>query len=70
MLNHFAAFLTQTPRLVKKQLFVNVRPSSLLKRFETPEEVGGVVVFVASEQAAVINEAAIRAEGGVVTSIL
>lgn len=41
-----------------------------MKRFETPEEVGGVVVFVASEQAAVINEAAIRAEGGVVTSIL
>ena len=54
----------------EKQFFVNVRPSSLLKRFETPEEVGGVVAFVASEQAAVINGAAIRAEGGVVTSIL
>jgi len=53
----------------EKQFFVNVRPSSLLKRFETPEEVGGVVAFVASEQAAVINGAAIRAEGGVVTSI-
>jgi len=49
---------------------VNVRPSSLLKRFKTPEEVGGVVAFVASTQAAVINGAAIRAEGGVVTSIL
>lgn len=54
----------------EKQFFVNVRPSSLLKRFETPEEVGGVVAFVASERAAVINGAAIRAEGGVVTSIL
>ena len=54
----------------EKQFFVNVRPSSLLKRFETPEELGGVVAFVASEQAAVINGAAIRAEGGVVTSIL
>ncbi|HET6932938.1 MAG TPA: SDR family NAD(P)-dependent oxidoreductase [Candidatus Acidoferrum sp.] len=54
----------------EKQFFVNVRPSSLLKRFETPEEVGGVVAFVASEQAAVINGAAIRAEGGVVSSIL
>src|SRR6202140_3258777 len=54
----------------EKQFFVNVRPSSLLKRFETPEEVGGVVAFIASAQAAVINGAAIRAEGGVVTSIL
>ena len=53
----------------EKQFFVNVRPSSLLKRFETPEEVGAVVAFVASAQAAVINGAAIRAEGGVVTSI-
>jgi len=53
----------------EKQFFVNVRPSSLLKRFETPEEVGGVVAFVASAQANVINGAAIRAEGGVVTSI-
>ena len=54
----------------EKQFFVNVRPSSLLKRFETPEEVAGVVAFVASTRAAVVNGAAIRAEGGVVTSIL
>jgi len=54
----------------EKQFFVNIRPSSLLKRFETPEEVGSVVTFIASAQAAVINGAAIRAEGGVVASIL
>ncbi len=54
----------------EKQFFVNVRPSSLLKRFETPEEVAGVVAFVASAPAAIINGAAVRAEGGVVTSIL
>jgi hypothetical protein len=54
----------------EKQFFVNVRPSSLLKRFETPEEVGSVIAFVASSQAAVINGAAIRAEGGVLMSIL
>jgi NAD(P)-dependent dehydrogenase (short-subunit alcohol dehydrogenase family) len=54
----------------EKQFFVKVRPSSLLKRFETPEEVAGVVAFVASTHASVINGAAIRAEGGVVTSIL
>jgi NAD(P)-dependent dehydrogenase (short-subunit alcohol dehydrogenase family) len=48
---------------------VNIRPSSLLKRFETPEEIGAVVAFLASAHGSVINGAAIRAEGGVVTSI-
>jgi NAD(P)-dependent dehydrogenase (short-subunit alcohol dehydrogenase family) len=54
----------------EKEFFVKVRPTSLLKRFETPEEVAAVVAFVASRHASVINGAAIRAEGGVVTSIL
>ena len=55
---------------IEKQFFTAVRPSSLLKRFETPEEVAGVVAFVASSQAATINGAAVRVEGGVVQSIL
>jgi len=55
---------------VEKQFFTKVRPSSLLKRFETPEEIGAVVAFVASEKAATMNGAAIRAEGGVIRSIL
>jgi NAD(P)-dependent dehydrogenase (short-subunit alcohol dehydrogenase family) len=54
---------------IEKQFFANVRPSSLLKRFETPEEVASVVAFVASTQAVAINGAAVRAEGGVVRSI-
>ena len=54
---------------VEKQFFASVRPSSLLKRFETPEEVAAVVAFVASAQAISINGAAVRAEGGVVRSV-
>ena len=54
---------------IEKQFFANVRPTSLLKRFETPEEVASVVAFVASAQAVAINGAAVRAEGGVVRSI-
>jgi NAD(P)-dependent dehydrogenase (short-subunit alcohol dehydrogenase family) len=54
---------------VEKQFFATVRPTSLLKRFETPEEIGSVVAFVASTQAVAINGAAVRAEGGVVRSI-
>ena len=54
---------------IEKQFFLSARPSSLLKRFETPEEVAAVVAFVASTQAVAINGAAVRAEGGVVRSI-
>jgi NAD(P)-dependent dehydrogenase (short-subunit alcohol dehydrogenase family) len=54
---------------VEKQFFANVRPTSLLKRFETPEEIAAVVAFIASTQAIAVNGSAVRAEGGVVRSI-
>jgi NAD(P)-dependent dehydrogenase (short-subunit alcohol dehydrogenase family) len=55
---------------VERQFFETLRPSSLLKRFETTEEVAAVVAFIASTQSVGINGAAVRAEGGVVRSIL
>ena len=58
-----------TPVEIEKQFFARVRPTSLLKRFETPEEVAAVVAFVASRDAVTSNGAAVRAEGGVVRSI-
>jgi NAD(P)-dependent dehydrogenase (short-subunit alcohol dehydrogenase family) len=58
-----------TPAEIEKQFFATVRPTSLLKRFETPEEVAAVVAFVAGRDAVTINGAAVRAEGGVVRSI-
>ena len=58
-----------TPIEIEKQVFARVRPSSLLRRFETPEEVAAVVAFVASRDAVTINGAAVRAEGGAVRSI-
>lgn len=45
------------------------RPSSLILRLAKPREVANVVAFLASERAAVINGAAIRAEGGTVQTI-
>jgi NAD(P)-dependent dehydrogenase (short-subunit alcohol dehydrogenase family) len=53
----------------EKQFFSKARPTSLLKRFETIDEIGAVVAFVASSQGLTINGAAVRAEGGVVRSI-
>lgn len=53
---------------VQKEFFAQVRPTSLLKRFITPEEVGAFVAFVASPLAAATNGAALRVDGGVVKS--
>lgn len=52
----------------EKQFFTSVRPTSLIKRFETPEEIAAVVAFVCSPLASSINGAAVRAEGGIVKS--
>jgi NAD(P)-dependent dehydrogenase (short-subunit alcohol dehydrogenase family) len=53
---------------IQKEFFENVRPTSLLKRFITPEEVGSFVAFVASPLAAATNGAALRVDGGVLKS--
>jgi NAD(P)-dependent dehydrogenase (short-subunit alcohol dehydrogenase family) len=45
------------------------RPSSILQRPTTPEEVANMVVYVASPQASATTGAALRADGGVVDSI-
>jgi NAD(P)-dependent dehydrogenase (short-subunit alcohol dehydrogenase family) len=54
---------------VERDFFANIRPTSLLKRFATVEEVANMVVYVASEQASATNGAALRVDGGVVRSI-
>ena len=52
----------------EKQFFKTVRPSSLIKRFATPEEVARLVTFVCSPLASAITGAALRVDGGVVRS--
>jgi NAD(P)-dependent dehydrogenase (short-subunit alcohol dehydrogenase family) len=55
---------------VEKEFFEHVRPSSLLKRFATVDEVAAIVTFVASELSSATNGAALRVDGGVVRAIL
>ncbi len=55
---------------VEKDFFRNARPSSLLQRFATPEEVAAMVTYVASPLSAATNGAALRVDGGVVRSIV
>ena len=50
------------------EFFKTVRPSSLLKRFATPEEIANLVTYVCSPLSAATNGAALRADGGVVQS--
>ena len=45
------------------------RPTSLLQRFASVEEVANMVVYVASKEASATNGAALRAEGGIVQTI-
>jgi NAD(P)-dependent dehydrogenase (short-subunit alcohol dehydrogenase family) len=52
----------------EKEFFKSVRPSSLIKRFETPDEIARLVTFVCSPVASAITGAALRADGGVVSS--
>ncbi len=53
----------------EREFFEKVRPSSILQRFLTPEEIASVVAFVCSPLASAINGAAVRADGGVIQSI-
>jgi NAD(P)-dependent dehydrogenase (short-subunit alcohol dehydrogenase family) len=50
----------------EKEFFEKIRPSSLLKRFATTEEVANLVVYVCSQRSTATNGAALRVDGGVV----
>jgi NAD(P)-dependent dehydrogenase (short-subunit alcohol dehydrogenase family) len=52
----------------EKEFFSSVRPSSLLKRFATTEEVANLVVYVCSPLSSATNGSALRVDGGVVRS--
>ncbi|HJX20629.1 MAG TPA: SDR family oxidoreductase [Steroidobacteraceae bacterium] len=54
---------------MEAQFIVRNRPTSLLRRLATPEEVANMVVYVCSPQASATTGAALRVDGGVVRSI-
>jgi NAD(P)-dependent dehydrogenase (short-subunit alcohol dehydrogenase family) len=55
---------------LEKDFFVSFRPTSLLKRFTTAEEVANLAVFLCSPSSSATNGAAMRADGGVVNQIM
>jgi hypothetical protein len=52
------------------EFFKTIRPSSLLKRFGTIEEVASMIAYLSSPLASATTGAAIRVDGGVVRAIL
>ena len=58
----------KTPAEVEQDFFAHVRPSSLLQRFATSDEVAAMVAYVCSPLASATNGAALRVDGGVVRS--
>ena len=59
----------QTIEEVEQGFLAANRPTSLLGRFSTPEEIANMVVYICSQQASATSGAALRVDGGVVRSI-
>jgi NAD(P)-dependent dehydrogenase (short-subunit alcohol dehydrogenase family) len=52
----------------EKEFFEKVRPTSLIKRFESPQEIASLVAYIASPLSSATTGAALRADGGVIKS--
>ena len=60
----------KSKQTIEKEFFEHVRPSSLLKRFATVDEVAAMVTYLAGEPSSATNGASLRVDGGVVKAIL
>ena len=65
-----AAQTKQSASEFEEYFFEKVRPTSLLKRFATSEEVANMVVYICSPLASATNGASLRVDGGVVRTIV
>lgn len=54
---------------MEKDFFASARPSSLLKRFITPDEVANLIAYLASPLSSATNGATLRVDGGVVRAV-
>ncbi len=70
----FVADLAKTQgidaKTAERDFFINARPTSIMKRFASSEEVANLIVYVCSTKASATNGAALRVDGGVVRAIL
>jgi NAD(P)-dependent dehydrogenase (short-subunit alcohol dehydrogenase family) len=55
---------------VEEDFFKNMRPTSLLQRFASVDEIANTTVYFCSPLASATNGASVRVEGGLIRSIL
>jgi NAD(P)-dependent dehydrogenase (short-subunit alcohol dehydrogenase family) len=55
---------------IEREFFSTARPSSLLQRFATTDEVASMIVYLCSPLASATTGAAVRVDGGVVRAIV
>jgi NAD(P)-dependent dehydrogenase (short-subunit alcohol dehydrogenase family) len=55
---------------VEQDFFRTARPSSIVQRFTSPEEVAAMIAYVCSARASATTGAALRVDGGVVRAIV
>jgi NAD(P)-dependent dehydrogenase (short-subunit alcohol dehydrogenase family) len=55
---------------VEESFFKHERPSSIIQRFATVEEIANLIVYVASPLSSATNGTALRVDGGVAKIIL
>ena len=60
----------KTVEEIEREFFVNFRPTSLLKRFTSAEEVANLAVYLCGEGASATTGAALRVDGGTVNQIM
>jgi NAD(P)-dependent dehydrogenase (short-subunit alcohol dehydrogenase family) len=69
MLTHAARQQGKSVEEIATEFVRTQRPSSIIARAATPEEVANMVVYVASPLASATNGAALRVDGGVIDTI-
>ncbi len=60
----------KTAEQIEQEFFATMRPSSLIKRFATPEEIANAVTYLSSPLASATHGASVRVDGGIIRSIV
>jgi len=55
---------------VEREFFATARPTSILQRFATPDEVAAMITYLCGARASATTGAAVRVDGGVVRAIV
>ena len=68
-IEQLAASRNLTSEEAERMFFQDVRPTSLIKRFATPDEVANMIVYLCTPAASATTGASVRVDGGVVKTI-